>query len=71
MVDKDANKEVLLMRAKRLQQYCDLLIEQCDNWIAVPNQNISKTKSKTKSKGKSFNYLKLTIDNFIRKLKTN
>ena len=31
---ENISKEALLMRAKQLDRYCELLIEQCDNWAA-------------------------------------
>jgi hypothetical protein len=37
------SREDLVMRAKRLDRYCELLIEQCDNWLAAPDYEYKET----------------------------
>ena len=34
MMAEKISREVLVMRAKHLDRYCELLIEQCENWLA-------------------------------------
>jgi len=43
METEKMSREDLVMRAKRLDRYCELLIEQCDNWLAAPDYEYKET----------------------------
>ena len=45
-MDKKISKETLIMRAKHLDRYCELLIEQCDNWLDPPKYEETKWERK-------------------------
>ena len=43
METEKMSREDLVMRAKRQDRYCELLIEQCDNWLAAPDYEYKET----------------------------
>ena len=56
--DKHIHNDVLIL-AKKTKHYCDLLIEQSDNWLSEEEgaKNVEKHLNKSSSKSKALNLL--------------
>lgn len=51
MGTKKTDKEEIISLAKKTKHYCDLLIEQSDNWLSEEegNKNVEKRLAETRS----------------------